>query len=382
MDDLINIRHHLHAHPELSGEENETRMFIMRRLEGMGITQVRNTSGNHSILAEIHKSGSGPVVLFRCELDALPIAEINDFSHRSVRPNIAHKCGHDGHMVIMLGFIRNIIKNPPGQGTILALFQSAEETGEGAEAIIKSGILDRYSIDHVFALHNIPGYPLGSVICRPGSFTPAVESISIELQGRTSHAGEPEKGINPAGVLGHIITHLNGLHNPDKSSPEYCVSTPIHIQMGEEAYGTSAGHAWIRYTFRTWTNERLNQLKRSIEQEVKRAVSMKEGLQYSTEWKQPFNSNNNHEDAVTLVRMAAHRNQLAYIEKEDPFDWGEDFGLFTEQYKGAMFGLGAGENCPALHNPDYDFPDELIAPGIRMFEQISRSILPGPACPA
>ena len=375
MDHLYPLRHHLHAYPELSGNEKQTQKFICHHLNEMGIAKVYTTKGDHSVLAEVHRSGTGPVVLFRCEMDALPIEEVNDLSYRSTRTYIAHTCGHDGHMAIMLGFIRAILDYPPGEGIILALFQSAEETGEGAQKIIDSGNLQNYDIDYVFAMHNIPGYPLGTVICKTGLFTPAVESISIELHGKTSHAGEPDKGMNPAGVLGDLITYLNGLHHPDKSGPEYCVSTPIQIQMGEEAYGTSAGHAVVRYTFRTWDGDQLQKLKKKVEHEVLRVVFQKMDMRVEMEWKQPFKPNNNHQEAVNHIRTAARKSQLEYVEKKEPFEWGEDFGLFTATFKGAMFGLGSGEDCPALHHPNYDFPDALIPYGIRMFHHIARCIL-------
>jgi len=371
-DNLIDIRHHLHAHPELSGEEMQTSNFIIQTLKAIGDCTIHQVPSNHSVLAEIRGSRTGPVVLFRCELDALPIEEINDFSYRSKKKAISHKCGHDGHMVIMLGFIQELIEAAPNHGTVLALFQSAEETGEGAKSINDSGVLDRFDIEYVFALHNIPGYPMGSVICKPGIFTPSVESVSIELIGKTSHAGEPEKGISPAETIVDIAKYLNKLHNPDKNSPNYCVSTPIHIQMGEEAYGITAGHAWVRYTIRTWGQQQLDRLKGRIEQTILHTALKKKGLEVRIEWKQPFNANNNHKDAVVMVEKAALMNQLDYVLKKEPFDWGEDFGVFTEGYKGAMFGMGAGEHCPALHNPDYDFPDEMIGKGIDMLHAIAQ----------
>ena len=195
MDELIRIRKQLHAQPELSGKEEKTSQLIAEYLERVGIKKIYRHISHHSLIAEITGNNPGPVVLFRCELDALPIEELNHIDYRSQVAGISHTCGHDGHMSIMLGFACELLKQPPDKGRILLLFQSAEETGQGAKALLDSGFLKNYDIDSAFALHIMPGYDQGAIICKEGNFTPAVESLNIELIGKTSHAAEPEKGI-------------------------------------------------------------------------------------------------------------------------------------------------------------------------------------------
>ncbi len=382
MNALREIRHRLHAHPELSGQELRTSQFISDYLEDLGIRKIFPNIAQHSLVAEISGNEKSPVILFRCELDALPIEETNRTDYHSQNPGISHTCGHDGHMAIMLGFANQMVKKTPEKGRILFLFQSAEETGHGAEAVLNSGFLDKYPIEYAFSLHNMPGYNLGDIICKTGNFTPSVESITIELRGKTSHAGEPEKGINPALTITKIINFLNDIQEPDRDSPDYFIATPIQIRLGERALGTSAGHAFITYTFRAWDNSLLEQKKLEIEKKVRKIAGEKQGLDFQVAWSEPFSANINHPGAVDIIRKAAAANQLNYIEKKEPLTWGEDFGLFTRKYRGAMFGIGAGESYPALHNPNYDFPDDLIKPGVKMFvsiaeEIVNRSPLPG-----
>jgi metal-dependent amidase/aminoacylase/carboxypeptidase family protein len=257
----------------------------------------------------------------------------------------------------------------------LLLFQSAEETGKGARGVLDSEILNQFNIEWAFALHNMPGYEPGSVICRSGNFTPAVESLCIELHGKTSHAGEPEKGINPAKVVSGIIDFFDQINEPDPASSAYFLATPIQIQMGGEAFGTSAGEAQIKYTFRAWENAFFISRKREIEQKIVEICHQESDLKWHFSWREPFTANRNHPESFEIIKQTAIENNFTFIEKKEPLTWGEDFGLFTEKYKGAMFGLGAGIDHPALHNPEYDFPDTLISPGIRMYIGIINTIL-------
>ncbi|HLS31734.1 MAG TPA: M20 family metallopeptidase, partial [Flavobacteriaceae bacterium] len=251
--DFIKIRQYLHQHPETSDNEKETAIFINQKLKQIGIEKIENNFFEAGILAKIDSGKPGKTILFRAELDALPIQEINeDLPYKSTVDGVSHKCGHDGHMTILLGLAERLINDKPKEGKILLLFQPSEENGRGAEGIIASKILENYSIDFVFALHNIPGYPLGSVICKPGSFTPSVESLDIKMIGKTSHAGMPEKGVNPSEAIAGLIRFYNDLHQPDVEKEDYFLSSPVQIRMGEPAYGTAAGDGLISYTFRSF----------------------------------------------------------------------------------------------------------------------------------
>ena len=211
------------------------------------------------------------------------------------------------------------------------------------------------------------------VVCRAGSFTASVQSIIIKLHGKTSHAGEPDLGINPALAIAEILKKTDAMQVP-RDKADFKQITPIQIEMGEEAYGISAGYGEVKLTIRTWDSETMDALAADCEKLVKR-IAKKHKLKLEIEWTQFFSANQNDADMVKLIREAAEFNEFEYTEKEEPFRWGEDFGLFTEKFKGAMFGIGAGEKTPALHNPDYDFPDEIIPTGVRMFTTIIDQLL-------
>ncbi len=371
---LVKIRKHFHANPELSGEEYKTSKKVAKILTGCKPTSLIENVGGTGVVAIFDSEIPGKTILFRSELDALPIQEVNKFEYRSKVKNVSHKCGHDGHSTILLGLAKLLFKQPPKNGKVVLLFQPAEEIGKGAEAVLTDPRFNAIKPDYVFAFHNLPGYPLNQVVIKKGAFTAAVKSIIIKLEGKTSHAAEPEHGTNPALAIAEILTKTNALSNNQPERKNFAVITPIHIEMGEIAFGISAGYGELRLTFRTWTQKYLEELTEKVVKIIQ-TVSNKYNLTSQIEWTHYFRANENFNNAVEFIRQAAHENNLTLAERDFPFKWGEDFGLFTQQFKGAMFGIGAGVNCPALHNPDYDFPDEILPVGVQVFHSIISKIL-------
>ena len=370
-DTFYQIRRELHQHPELSGHEARTARFVEDKLQAFHPTKVIRHVGGHGLLVEYFFSEDGPTLLFRADMDAVAVQEPDDIPHHSQTPGVAHKCGHDGHTTILLRFARMLSERPLTKGRVLLLFQPAEENGTGSKAVLDTKVLDYYQIDKAFSLHNIPGYPLHAVLCKEGSFTCAVVSVSITLTGKTSHAAEPQKGISPIPAMLTIVDELSRWNNTDMQSDNYFLSTIVEIHVGEEAYGVSAGNGVIRATLRAKTDKLLHQHAEQLKKLVATECERTPDLQHEMEWLEPFSANENDSQSVSLIKSAAIRNNLPYIELQTPFSWGEDFGLFTQQYKGAMFGLGSGENCAPLHSPQYDFPDEVIETGATLFYTIA-----------
>lgn len=372
-NNLIQLRHWLHANPELSGAETKTAEHIVQFIEKLQPNKIETNIGGNGILVLFDSGKPGQTILFRTELDALPINEINKFVYRSVTEGVSHKCGHDGHATILCGLAERLAAKRPSSGKVYLLFQPAEETGEGAQLVVKDARFTIYP-DLVFALHNLPGYKAGHIVVKDGLFSAAVNSIIIKLIGKTAHAAEPEMGMNPAKAISEIINLADSLNNNRADAEDFCVVTPIHINMGAEAYGVSAGYGEVHYTIRCWNNHDLRNVEKKIisgAEEIARRYNLKTEHQFI----QSFFANTNDEYANELVRKAANEFGYPIEEREIPFKWAEDFGFFTSKYKGCMFGIGAGEGHPALHNPDYDFPDELIEKGVNMFDSIVRLVL-------
>lgn len=364
--ELQQVRRHIHAHPELSGQEHQTAGFVFDQLQILSPAELWREVGGTGVVATFASKKEGLHLLFRAELDALPIVESNDFPHRSTHPGVSHKCGHDGHTTVLLGLAKLLSQSETWRGKVSLLFQPAEETGAGALAMLTDVRMQALQVDQAYAFHNLPGYPLGQIIVKSGAFTPAVQSLILQLQGHTAHAAEPENGRNPALALAEILQHAKSLENPNPTATNFRLLTPVYIQLGEKAYGVSAGEGEVHFTLRAWTKERmdtlLDEMLRGVEEIAKR-----EHLQWSHSWTDSFRANFNQQDLVERIRSSAEANDYAIHEMEQALKWGEDFGAFTEIFPAAMFGVGAGVHSPALHHEDYDFPDALIEVGVRMF---------------
>ncbi len=367
------LRKEIHQHPEVALNEFNTASRIKSFLESHTKAKIDFVSET-GILATFDSGLPGKTILLRADIDALPIQEINEFEYKSVYEGVSHKCGHDGHTVIMLGVARLLEAFPFKNGKIMLLFQPAEENGMGAEAVLKNKLFNKLEIDFVFALHNLPGFPKNQIVIRENNFNANVKSLIIRLYGKTAHAAEPEKGQNPALAIADILYYCDKITNNFPAREDFFLITPIHMNMGELAYGVSAGQGELHLTIRSWDLNILDQKCQEIIDFV-HGVCEKYHLQPELEWTQIFYANMNDNTAIELIRKAAKSNNSDIYDMPHPFRWGEDFGLFTQKYKGAMFGLGAGENTPALHNPDYDFPDDITAAGIQQFYQILQEVL-------
>lgn len=369
LNQLKELRKNLHANPELSGNEKVTSGLVVEFLKSCKPDELITGVGGYGIIATWESGNVGKEIMFRSELDALPINEINNFEYRSKNPGLSHKCGHDGHSVILCGLAQHLSNNKLTNGKVRLLFQPAEETGEGAKTITEDKKFKNIKPDLIYALHNLPGYPLNEIVIKENTFTAAVNSIIINLHGKTSHAAEPEHGINPALAVSEILKEVLLLENNHPEKEDMRVITPVYAELGEKAYGISAGEATIHLTLRCWNDENIRELEKKIE-ELCIIISDRYKLKIDFEYTQTFYASVNSSEAVNLLRKSVTSLGLSITERSYPFKWGEDFGLFTSKFNGCMFGLGSGIDIPELHNPDYDFPDELIETGVKIFSEI------------
>ncbi|MDF4204406.1 amidohydrolase [Maribacter sp. SA7] len=371
---LLQLRKQLHQNPELSGKEYETAKSIIEFVKEFNPTQIIEAIGGAGVAVVYDFEESGPTVVIRCELDALPIVEENTFAHKSGNYGVSHKCGHDGHMTIVAGLAEWLSMAEFKKGKVVLLFQPAEETGEGAAKVLEDERFLSLDPDYVFALHNLPGEKMNAVIVKSGFFSATVQSFRIQLTGKKSHASEPENGVNPAIAVAELIQEIQSFTNANANSADFALLTPVHIHLGEKNYGISPDNAELHYTIRTWSGEVMSALESKIKQAVSK-VSNTHKLKAEIDWFEFFPASNNNSDCVSLIEKAAHQNNLELVEHPKSLKFGEDFGWFSSKYKSAIFGLGAGEHQPALHHSDYDFPDELIETGLLMFKGLITDIL-------
>ena len=368
LDNLISIRRHLHQNPELSHKEKNTSTFLQDQIKKTNPQKIITQENGHGFLVQYRNEQNSPLIAFRTDIDALPITEVNTFDYKSTIEGVGHKCGHDGHATSMLGFAREL--NEVLGAPVDLIFQGAEETGEGADLWLKDPAMEGFNPDKVFAHHNLPGFPLHSIILRKNVFSAASVGVTIKLNGKTSHAGHPERGISPSLAVADLITTIEHLPK-EENYKDFTLTTVIHALIGEIAFGTTPGYAEVRATLRSFENDDLDTLCKATEKHAKK-VEDKYGLKTSVSYQEYFPATENDDNCVDIVEKAAKNLQLEIIKPDEPFRWSEDFAHFTLKTSGALFGVGSGEDHPALHNPDYDYPDELLPTVINMYKEIYR----------
>jgi len=371
---VVQLRHELHRHPELSGQEAETARRIVEFFAHLAPDSIIEHLGGHGVAVVFSGREAGPTVLLRCELDALPIEETIHPVHRSINAGVSHKCGHDGHMAILAAVGAKLAARRPRRGKVVLLYQPAEENGEGASAVLQDPKFSAIRPHYTFALHNLPGVPLGQVIIRAGTVACASRGMVVRLLGATAHAAQPETGRSPTRALCRIVHGLSPLPTGVVPAGESAFVTVVGASLGEKAFGVAPDRAEIWATLRSEVDGTMAKIVDYAEQLVRESASMSE-LDVALEYTEIFQATVNSHLAVELVQRSIGPCALNILEK--PFRWSEDFGRFAADSEGALFGIGAGTDVPDLHNPDYDFPDPLIPVAAQLFGRLVDTCLTG-----
>lgn len=366
IEKLIELRRDLHQNPEVSGQEVETAKRIAGFFKQIDFDHMVTGLGGTGVAVIFEGAESGPTSLFRCELDGLPIQEEGSREYVSQKPGVSHVCGHDGHMAIIAGLGMLMSNHRPKRGRVILLFQPAEETGEGARAVLDDVKFKSLKPDYAFALHNLPGFPLHQILLKQGTFAAASVGMKILLKGRNAHSAHPEAGNSPAMALAEIINLLEKL---PQQLEDFTLVTVVHAKLGEINFGTTPGEAFICATLRAFSNDVRDNLVEMAQQKAGE-IAAKYRLGVTFSYTESFAASHNHQEAFDLGLKASEKLDFPVKIIDQPFRWSEDFGLFSDHTKTLLFGLGSGEQQPQLHEPHFDFPDELIQTGIRMFSSI------------
>ncbi len=372
--ELTEFRRELHKHPEVSGEEVETARMIVEALKAIPATRILTGLGGNGVAALFDSGVDGPTVMFRAELDALPIQELSDIPWVSQVEGKGHLCGHDGHMTMLLALGRLIARKPVASGRVVLMFQPAEEDGSGARAVVSDAAFKEIAPDWAFAIHVEPGRPFGYIATRAGLVNCASLGLAIRLTGKTAHAANPEDGSSPALAVARLIPALNALGTGGQLNADFRLATVTHIRMGEPSFGIAPGEASVFVTLRTASDD-AKSIMADEARSVARTVADRAGLGVGFEVFDDFAASINDADATRVAVSAMDSIGVANGDHGLPMRASEDFGVFGWEAKAAMLCLGPGETYAALHNPDYDFPDDLIPVGSAIFERIARDLL-------
>lgn len=377
--ELTEWRRMLHQHPELSGEEKKTAARVVEMLQETRPDRILTNLGGYGVAAIYDSHRAGPSVLLRCELDGLPIQEMNpELPHSSQVPGKGHLCGHDGHMATLAATARWLGRHRPARGRVILLFQPAEEDGSGAQKVVEDPRFADIQSDFAFALHNFPSLPLGHAVIAEGPMNCSSRGMKIVLSGRTAHASQPENGISPALAVSSLIGDLLSLGQGEAAAdPNFALVTVTHARLGETAFGISPGEAELWVTLRTQRDDTMTALVERAEGIV-RETSSASGLKNAISYHDVFHHCENDPDAARKIETALTAENVPLAVAELPMRGSEDFGRFRAFTKSAMFLLGSGTNSASLHNPDFDYPDDLIPIGARVFVRTIRPLCHDP----
>ena len=362
MQNILALRQQLHENAELSGKEVKTNAILNEFLEKLNPDVHIHNIGGNGIAVIFKGKDKGKRILVRGDIDALNIPEGDR--------HCSHRCGHDGHASIIAGLAEKLSKNRPEKGEIVLLFQPAEETGQGAKAVIADPQFEQIKPDMAFALHNIPGYPKNKILLRKGCFAAGSLGLKLIFDGVTAHASQPETGHSPQHVLSALIDIFGKKAAMLQEEKPLTMMTMTHAVLGEETFGVAPAHAEIWLTLRSFDNEKLQHLTADVVQ-LCAMVAEKQDFEFGSSIHEAFSATMNNDEAVQIVENAAKSLNIDCQYLEEPFRWSEDFGRFADVCPIGMFGLGCGEEHLPLHNPEYVFEDDIIETGIDIMHVIS-----------
>ena len=347
LEETITLRHELHAIPEASNHEVQTKEhlinFVKEHIENISQYELVDC-GKWFYVVYKSKNPTQDPIAFRADFDAVT----QDSEH------VRHLCGHDGHAATLAGFCI-LINGHALNRDVYFLFQHAEESGEGGKMI--APILAEKHVGEVYAYHNIPGYPVGQILIRPNTFALASTGLRINFDGHVSHAAYPELGANPAFAIGKLLERLEAFNKKEKDYIEF--ATVVGISLGNDSFGVSAGNGHLSVTVRSEKEENLHGLVQELK-DLSESLAKEYQLEAKFEMVEPFPATYNYPEAIDKITSACKTAHLKYSNLEEPFRWSEDFGYYTKLAKGAMVGVGDGEDSTFLHTDTYHFNDELI----------------------
>ena len=357
----VRARHDLHRLAEKSLEEKETKAYMASFLrEETSFRVTDRGSWLYAVREADLPGGEGPVA-FAADLDALPIDETVALPWASRHPGVSHKCGHDGHMAALLG-LALALEGRLLSRTVYLILEPGEEIGAGGE--ICAALIGEKGIREVYAFHNRPGFPLGTVVCRGGSIQCASMGLRLRFEGKAAHAGEPEAGRNPALAMARLVEETDAYARLPRENGVWC--TVVGLRAGSGDFGVSAGEGEVSLTLRAERQADLDGLRAHA---VRTAALLAEagGLDVSVKNSDVFPETANDPALAEKVLSAAEGLGFPTLRLPKPWLASEDFGWYTRQCPGAIFYVGCGENWPDLHTAGYDFNDAVLPVAVRLF---------------
>ncbi|OYU48498.1 MAG: amidohydrolase [Rhizobiales bacterium PAR1] len=372
-EEVTRWRRDFHENPEILYEVHRTAGIVAEKLKTFGCDEVVPGIGQTGVVGVIHgRNGpGGKVVGLRADMDALPISEETNLPHRSKVAGKMHACGHDGHTAMLLGAAKHLAATRDFDGTVVVIFQPAEEGGAGGKAMVDDGMMDRWGISEVYGMHNMPGLAPGHFAIRPGALMAATAYYTLTIEGRGSHAAKPHEGIDPVLVGAHIITALQSIASRAIDPLKSIVVSNTVFQAGD-AQNVIPQRAVLRGTVRTLDNDVRDQAEARFRAIVEGTAKMF-GAEAHLDYRRGYPATVNHvkEAAFAADIARAISGEAGVDDNVAPTMGGEDFSYMLEARPGAFIFIGNGDTA-GLHHPAYDFNDDVLPVGIQYWANVAR----------
>ncbi|MCQ1837428.1 M20 aminoacylase family protein [Neorhizobium galegae] len=368
-------RRYLHENPEILYEVENTASFVEQKLKEFGVDEVVPGIGRTGVVGIIRGKGpGGRTIGLRADMDALPLTEITGKPWASKVPGKMHACGHDGHTSMLLGAAKYLAETRNFNGSVALIFQPAEEGGAGALAMVDDGMMERFGIDEVYGMHNMPGIPLGQFAIRKGGIMAAPDRFTITIKGRGGHAAQPHKTIDPIFIGSQLVGSLQAIAARNADPVHSIVISVTRFDAGT-AYNIIPDQATLWGTVRTLSEETRDLAENRIRQIVDGIVSAhgaEAEIDYYRQCPVTFNHDLETEHAIGVAADVVGASNVDT--NVDPTMAGEDFAFMLKRRPGAFIFIGNGDTA-ALHNPHYDFDDEAISYGISYWVRLAEQRL-------
>jgi hippurate hydrolase len=376
-DELTELRRDFHAHPEVLYDVHRTAGIVAEKLKAWGCDEVVTGIGRTGVVGVIRgrSNNSGKVIGLRADMDALPIQEETGLPYASTIPGRMHACGHDGHTTMLLGAARYLAETRNFDGTVVLIFQPAEEGGAGAKAMIDDGLMDRWGIQEVYGLHNQPGLPIGSFALRPGPLMAASDRIYITIHGKGGHAAKPHCCIDPLLAGAHVVTALQSIVSRNVDPLESGVVSICMFHAGD-TQNVIPATAKLTGTARSLQPHIRDLLEKRII-EVTKATAAMFGAEADVVYKRDYPVTRNHERETQFAASvaAAVVGPDKVNTSAPPVMGGEDFSFMLEARPGAFIFMGNGDSA-GLHHPAYNFNDDAIPYGVSYWVRLVETAMP------
>lgn len=370
-------RHEIHSNPELLFDVHRTAALVAEKLREFGVDEVVEGIGRTGVVGVIKGKVAGEkTVGLRADMDALPIEETTNLPYSSKTPGKMHACGHDGHTAMLLGAAKYLTETRNFAGTVVVIFQPAEEGGGGGREMVEDGMMDRFSIDQVYGMHNMPGTPAGHFSVRPGPLMAATDTFDIDIEGQGGHAAMPHGAIDTTVVGAHIVLALQTIVSRNVDPLESAVVSVTTFHTEGQAYNVLPHTTKLTGTVRTLLPEvrvQVEERMKGIVENTAAAFGAKARLTYMRGYPVTINSPAETAFAVDVASGIVGAEQV--IADTPPVMGGEDFSYMLEARPGAFVFVGNGDTA-ALHNPAYDFNDEIIPVGCTYWVELAEKSLP------